>query len=306
MLQGVELATPDPQDAATKRKLWLAAIKPPMYSVAIIPITTGTAIAAHETGAMHWGIFANFAISAILILVWENLSNDVFDAETGIDRNKAHSIVNLTGNKSLIFWLANVCLILGILGVLAISWWQKDFAVVGIIALCCFLGYTYQGPPFRFGYRGWGEIICFFAFGPLAVSAAYYSQAQTYSWVGLLASGIVGITTSLILFCSHFHQEEDDIAAGKRSPIVKLGTSLSARLLPWICGSIYALTLLGIGLGVFPIWTALVFTSLPAAIKLCTWVDQNHDRPELVNNCKFIAVGLHFWSGVCLGLGFII
>jgi len=36
------------------------------------------------------------------ILAWMNLSNDVFDAETGIDKNKAHSLVNLTGNKPLI------------------------------------------------------------------------------------------------------------------------------------------------------------------------------------------------------------
>jgi len=34
-----------------------------------------------------------------------NLSNDVFDAETGVDENKVHSLVNLTGNKPLIFWL---------------------------------------------------------------------------------------------------------------------------------------------------------------------------------------------------------
>jgi 2-carboxy-1,4-naphthoquinone phytyltransferase len=306
MLQGIEPANSHPQDSATRQKLWLAAIKPPMYSVAIIPITTGTAVAAYETGIMHWGIFANFLVSAILILVWENFSNDVFDSETGIDQNKAHSIVNLTGNKRLIFWIGNACLALGILGVLGISWWQQDFVVVGAIALCCFLGYTYQGPPFRFGYQGWGELISFFCFGPLAVSAAYYSQAKTGSWVALLASVIVGILTSLILFCSHFHQVEDDIAAGKRSPIVRLGTAKAAQLLPWVCGSIYALVLPCIGLGIFPIWTGLIFTSLPIAIKLCTWVMQHHDHPDLVNNCKFIAVGLHFWIGVCLGLGFIL
>jgi 2-carboxy-1,4-naphthoquinone phytyltransferase len=168
------------------------------------------------------------------------------------------------------------------------------------------LGYTYQGPPFRFGYRGWGEIICFVCFGPLAVSAAFYSQAKTFSWTALLASAIVGAITSLVLFCSHFHQVEDDIAAGKRSPIVRLGTALAAKLLPLICGSIYALTLLCMALGIFPVWTGLVFTSLPVAIKLCTWVMQHHDRPELVSNSKFIAVGLHFWSGICLGIGFIL
>ena len=88
-----------------------------------------------------------------------------------------------------------------------------------------FLGYTYQGPPFRLGYQGLGEIICFFTFGPGTVSAAYYAQTQTFSSESLAISAIVGISTSIILFCSHFHQVEDDLAAGKRSPIVRLGTA---------------------------------------------------------------------------------
>jgi 2-carboxy-1,4-naphthoquinone phytyltransferase len=44
MLQGIEPAYSHLQDSVTKQKLWLAAIKPPMYSVAIIPITTGTGL----------------------------------------------------------------------------------------------------------------------------------------------------------------------------------------------------------------------------------------------------------------------
>lgn len=288
-----------------RKKLWLAAIKPPMYSVAIMPIALGTAVAYAETGRIDWGIFTTFLVSAILILAWENLSNDVFDSETGIDRNKPHSLVNLTGNKSLIFWIGNGCLMAGIAGILAIAWWQRDFTILGIILLCCGLGYAYQGPPLRLGYQGLGEILCFFSFGPLAVSAAYYSQTQTGSTASLIASMILGITTSLILFCSHFHQVEDDIAAGKRSPIVRLGTRRGAKLLPWICGSVFVLTGLFVALGIFPGWTLLVFGSLPPAIKLCRHVRSNHDKPDRVSNCKFIAVAFHFWSGVLLCLGFV-
>lgn len=284
----------------------MAAIKPPMYSVAIIPIGLGTAVAVAETKTFHSGIFSTFLLSAILILAWMNMSNDVFDSETGIDVNKAHSLVNLTGNKSLIFWLANLFLAIAILGIAAISWWQQDLTVLGIILFSCALGYTYQGPPFRLGYQGLGEIICFINFGPLVFSAAYYSQTQSWSLTNLAASAIVGISTSLILFCSHFHQVEDDIAAGKRSPIVRLGTARGAQLLPWICGSIFAPVPLFVALGMFPIWTLLIFASLPFAIQLCRHVGTYHDQPQKVSNCKFIAVNLHFWSGWLLGLGFIL
>jgi 1,4-dihydroxy-2-naphthoate octaprenyltransferase len=287
-------------------KLWLAAIKPPMYSVAIIPIWVGTAVAFAENRIIHQAIFSTFLMSAILIIAWLNLSNDVFDSETGIDENKAHSLVNLTGNKALIFGLSNFFLAVGILGIFAIAWWQRDFTVIALVLLCCALGYSYQGPPFRLGYQGLGEIICFVTFGPMAVAAAYYSQAQTWSMTCLAASIIVGIATSVILFCSHFHQVKDDAAAGKRSPIVRLGTKRGAKLLLWLGGSIYGLTGLFVLLGIFPVWTLLTLLSLPFALQLFRHVHQYHDQPEKVSNSKFIAVAVHFFSGLLLGLGFLL
>ncbi|ACB53827.1 1,4-dihydroxy-2-naphtoic acid prenyltransferase [Crocosphaera subtropica ATCC 51142] len=290
----------------SKGKLWLAAIKPPMYSVAIIPITVGTAAAFGETGLFDTKIFGTFLTSAILIIAWLNISNDVFDAETGIDKNKAHSIVNLTGNKSLMFWLANAFLGLGILGILLIAWWQKDVTVLSIIVLCCALGYTYQGPPFRFGYQGLGEIICFFAFGPLAIAAAYYSQSQEFSLLSLAPGILIGISTSIILFCSHFHQVEDDLAAGKRSPIVRLGTKLGSVVLMVTTALFFFLIGIFSLFNLFSFWTALVFLSCPIAYQLVSHVNKNHDQPAQVSNCKFIAVRLHFFSGILLTLGLIL
>lgn len=287
-----------------KRKLWMAAIKPPMYSVAIIPIWVGSAVAFWETKIFNAAVFYTFLASAILILAWENLSNDVFDSETGIDRNKYHSLVNLTGNKLLVFWLGNLSLLLGLLGIIFISYWQQDLTVIEIILLCCFLGYLYQGPPFRLGYQGLGEILCFFAFGPLAVTAAYYSQTQTWSMASLVASIIVGVATSLILFCSHFHQVEDDLSAGKRSPIVRMGTQTGAQVLKWFTGSIYIATLGFVILGIFPVWALLSWLSLPFGFQLCRHVGENHNQPEKVSNCKFIAVAVHFWTCLLFGLGF--
>ncbi|KZL49218.1 1,4-dihydroxy-2-naphthoate phytyltransferase [Nodularia spumigena CENA596] len=294
------------QIANPQIKLWMAAIKPPMYSVAIMPIWVGTAVAFAETKSLNVVVFSTFIAAAILILAWENISNDVFDSETGIDQNKHHSLVNLTGNKLLIFWLGNLCLVSGLLGIIAIAIWQKDFTVIGLILLCCALGYTYQGPPFRLGYQGLGEILCFFAFGPLAIAAAYYSQTASWSINSLAASVIVGIATSLVLFCSHFHQVKDDIAAGKRSPVVRLGTAKAAKLLSWFTGGIYPLILLFVLLGMFPVWTLLSWLSLPFGFQLCRHVQENHHIPEKVSNCKFIAVNLHFCCCLLLGLGFIL
>lgn len=294
------------QISKENQNLWLAAIKPPIYSVAIVPIATGTAIAFFQTGIFQPQVFFTFLGSAILIIAWLNLSNDVFDSETGIDVNKQHSVVNLTGNKSLVFWVANLCLSLGIGGILALSWWQQDGTVLGLILLCCFLGYTYQGPPFRLGYLGLGEIICFFTFGPGAVSAAYYAQTQGFSGKCLAISSIIGISTSIILFCSHFHQVKDDLAAGKRSPIVRLGTKVGAKVLAGVTISIYLVTAILIAVQTLPLMGLLVFGSLPFAYRLIDRVNQNHDVPDKVSNSKFIAVNLYLSSSLLLILGLVL
>jgi 2-carboxy-1,4-naphthoquinone phytyltransferase len=287
-----------------KFKLWLAAIKPPMYTVAIIPITVGTAVAYSQTKLVDLNILRTFLGSAIAIIAWMNISNDVFDSDTGIDINKAESIVNLTGSRNLMFWVGNLFLLLGITGIGSIAWDQQDIMVVAIVLLCCFLGYTYQGPPFRLGYQGLGEIICTICFGPLAVSAAYYSQTQSWSIANLTASLIIGISTSLILFCSHFHQVKDDLAAGKLSPIVRMGTKMGARVLQWSTANLYLLTAVGVITKLFPITTLLIFFSLPLAFKLTNFVGEYHDQPEIVRTCKYLAVRLHFVSGLLLALGF--
>lgn len=286
-------------------RLWLAAIKPPIYSVAIAPIAVGTAVAFARTGLFDVQSFFTFLGSAISIIAWLNLSNDVFDSETGIDVNKAHSVVNLTENKSLVFWVANLCLSIGMVGIMALSWWQQDLTVLGLVLLCCFLGYTYQGPPFRLGYLGLGEIICFFTFGPGAVSAAYYSQTQEFATDTLAISCVVGISTSIILFCSHFHQVKDDLAAGKRSPIVRLGTANGVRVLTIATASIYVLTAILIVLGILPLASLLVFGSLPFAYQLVHHVNQNHASPQKVSNSKFIAINLYLSSTLLLILGLI-
>jgi 1,4-dihydroxy-2-naphthoate octaprenyltransferase len=293
------------QVTPSRRQLWLAAIKPPMYTVAVIPIWVGSAIAIAQTKQFHGLTLAIFLLSAIAIVAWINISNDVFDADTGIDKNKAESVVNLTGNRNLMFWLSNLLLLVGVGGVLTICWGQQDWTILGIVLLCCFLGYTYQGPPFRLGYHGLGEIICFVCFGPLALAAAYYSQAQSWSGLNTVVGIVIGLMTSLILFCSHFHQVADDIAAGKKSPIVRLGTKLGADVVMWSVVSIYLLLLGLIATHQLPLATLGVGLGLPIAFQLCQFVRNNHDMPAVIRTCKYLAVRLHFVTGLLLGLGLV-
>lgn len=274
-----------------------------MYSVAVMPILVGSGIAHYTGHTLRWDILGVFLLSAVLILVWENLCNDVFDAETGIDVHKYHSLVQLTGNKSLVYQVANGALALGLAGIGWICWQNHSLVVAGIILLACFLGYIYQAPPWRLGYQGLGEILCFFSFGPLAVSAAYYSQTQSVEPVVWWVAVPVGLSISLVLFCSHFHQVADDLAAGKFSPVVRLGTAVSAQLIPIICGLIYLSVMAGIATQQLPPPTGLAVLSLPWAVALSQLLLKYHDRPELISHSKFIAIKFQFVLGLGLAVG---
>ena len=48
---------------------------------------------------LRWLQLGGFVLAAILLLGWENLSNDVFDDDTGVDTGKPHSLVALTGRR---------------------------------------------------------------------------------------------------------------------------------------------------------------------------------------------------------------
>lgn len=328
-------------DERTRAELWKASIKPPMYTVAVTPIAVGSCAAYADTGFFSASTFAAFLAGAILIIAWLNCTNDVFDFDTGIDKNKAESIVNLCGGtrraRNKILLIANMLLGCGF-GCLAFVSLYPTFdptALVLIGVAVCF-GYAYQGPPFRLGYYGLGEPICFFTWF-ISVAAAYHSQLRLgpdfrrpvsasadFSSVHLaetltvlqrriaspsdyaLASTclLVAIPTTVILFCSHFHQIHDDAAAGKKSPIVRLGTDLASKVLRVAVVAMYAVQLCAMFLGSLPLSAgALSLTSVPKAVELVAFVRKFHAKPAQVRVAKYYAVRLHFHHGVSLALG---
>ena len=102
-------------DGAARRRLWKAAIKWPMYTVAVMPVLLAAGWRWGRGELVRLDQLLLFLVAAVLLLAWENLANDVFDADTGVDaQGKPHSLVNLTGRRDRVAWLANGALLLGL------------------------------------------------------------------------------------------------------------------------------------------------------------------------------------------------
>ena len=303
---------PEPQAVATRydpnRKLWKAAIKWPMYSVAVMPVLLAAGWRLGTAAVMRWDQLLGFLLAAILLLLWENLSNDLFDAETGVDRaGKPHSVVNLTGRPD---WVASVSLAALLVGIGLMAWlaWRSQSSVFFLVLLCCGIGYAYQGPPLRLGYQGLGEPLCWLAFGPLATAAALVvlgpDSASPIPWATAFSLGSgPAVATTLVLFCSHFHQVDEDAAHGKRSPVVRLGTRRAAALIPWFVALTIALEWTPVVLGFWPITALISGLGLPPAMALIRLLQRHHDQPERIVGSKFLALRFQAWNGLGLSLG---
>ena len=295
-----------------KKKLWREAIKWPLYSVAIMPIFISAAYILYQYKKIEIFYFMSFTIASILILFWENLTNDLFDSETGIDEFKFHSVVNLINNKKIISSIAYSSLIVGLFIIFIISI-SVNIKVIILILGCCILGYLYQGPPFRLGYLGLGEPLCWVAFGPLAYSGtllALNPLTNNLSQIPWKNSFLLGtgpsLAITLVLFCSHFHQIKEDQKYGKISPLVLLGSRRASQLVPWIILSIYFFQFYAIIIGFLPPLCFLYLISLFYALKLIRILKEFYNNPSIIKNCKFIAIKFQTINGFGLILGLFI
>ena len=309
--------------AEQRRRLWRAAVKWPMYAVAVMPalVAAGWLLGP---GRSAWRLqpqqLAFFLLAAVLLLAWENVGNDYFDAQTGIDVHKPHSLIQLTGAPRLVLLAAQLCCALGLLLMVQVarasSWW-----LLPLVLACCCCGYLYQGPPFRLGYQGLGEPLCWLAFGPLATAAALVGLGAPVlgpegggpldlSLAFQLGCG-PALATTLVLFCSHFHQVEDDLAHGKRSPVQRLGTARAAALVPWFVALALLAEVMPVAWGAWSPTVLLALASLPAALPLIRLLGRHHHQPERISHSKFLALrfqmvnGVLFSGGLALG-GFIL
>ncbi|MEB3183840.1 MAG: 2-carboxy-1,4-naphthoquinone phytyltransferase, partial [Cyanobacteriota bacterium] len=191
---------------------------------------------------------------------------------------------------------------------MALVAWRSTPLVLALVLACCGIGYAYQGPPLRLGYRGLGEPLCWLAFGPLATAAALLAlgpAGQTaVPWREATAlGGGPALATTLVLFCSHFHQVAEDAAHGKRSPVVRLGTERAAALVPWFVAGSLAFQWAPVLLGHWPLSALLSAVGLPPARALIQLLGQHHHEPERIVGSKFLALRFQALSGVGLALG---
>jgi 1,4-dihydroxy-2-naphthoate octaprenyltransferase len=260
---------------------WLLIIRASVFPMTILSALVGGLLAAGAPDA-HFGYFALALVGLVAAHAANNMINDYFDLEGGVDSEgyvrtqyAPHPVLSgLVSKKGLIAAIAAVNLLdLAILGVLADArgWQVVAFALAGL-----FISVFYVAPPFKLKHRGLGEPGVFLVWGPLMIGGTYFVTAGTFEpWV-LAASVPYALLVTCVLMGKHIDKLEADSAKGIHTLPVLLGRERAVFLTQELMVLFFVVIALLVLYGVLGVFTLLSFLAIPTLRK----VIRVYNRPK--------------------------
>ena len=239
-------------------------------------------LAVHRHG-FNAGLFALALVGIILAHVANNLMNDLWDTEVGLDTENypralyaPHPVLSgLTTRRGLLRGSLFVNVIdLGILVVLFIA---RGWPVVALALGGFLLSAAYTAPPLRLKKRGLGEPTVLAVWGPLMVGGCYYAAVGSLPWHIVFASIPYGLLCTTVLMGKHIDKIPWDEPEGIHTLPVIIGEPAARKLTQAMMAAFYVITFVLVADGVLP-WPAIVaVAALPVLRKV--WAQFNLPRP---------------------------
>jgi 1,4-dihydroxy-2-naphthoate octaprenyltransferase len=242
----------------------------------VLPMTLTAGVVAGLLAVRHpdfsWGWYLLALLGIVLAHVSNNLMNDLFDTDVGLDTANypralyaPHPILSgMVTRRALVTAALGVNVAdLAILVALtaARGWPVIAFAVSGFV-----LSAAYTAPPLRLKKRGLGEPDVFVVWGPLMVGGTYYSAVGEIPWEVIVASLPYGLLCTAVLMGKHIDKIPWDSTEGVRTLPVLLGEQRARRVTQGLMIGFYVAVAVCVAIGALP-WPALaVVGALPLLV----------------------------------------
>lgn len=256
-------------------RTWIQATRPQFFTVIILPIMLGTAIAwqQHHEFSMLYCCLA--LLGGILLHAAVNVLNDYFDHLNQCDENNPMPLTPFAGGSRMIqnavltprqVHIYGLLLLLAGISIGLILVGLRGLPILGIGLIGVLSGYFYSAPPFALCSRGLGEILVGLNFGLLPVLGAYLVQVPTLNAIPLIAAlPITGLVTA-ILYINQFPDYVADKQVGKANLVVRLGHSKARMLYALLLMFSFLSLAFGLWIHALPFLNVLGFLLLPVAI----------------------------------------
>jgi 1,4-dihydroxy-2-naphthoate octaprenyltransferase len=262
---------------------WLVLTRASVLPMTITAAAIAGLLAAFHDEDVRWGLFALAAVGLVLAHVANNLMNDLFDLEVGADSESypralyaPHPVLSGTISRRGLLTAALVvnATDLAILVVLSVfrGWPMIVFALSGFL-----LSVAYTAPPLRLKKHGLGEPTVLVVWGPLMVGGTYYAATGHLPFSIVVASLPYALLCTAVLMGKHIDKIPWDAPDGTHTLPVLLGERKARALTQAMMISFYALVVLLVGTGTFPIAALIVLLALQ---KLATvWTPFSQPKP---------------------------
>lgn len=209
----------------SRARVWLAALRLPTLTAAIVPVAVGSALAFRH-GRFHAGPALAALAGALLIQIGTNFANDLYDFRKGADSRgrigppRVLAMGWLSPGEVRAAMIASFALatIAGIY-LTAVAGWPV--VAIGVTSIVAGVGYT--AGRWALGYHGLGDLAVFTFFGLTAVAGTYFVEAGSLHPDVWLVALPVGALATAILVVNNVRDIDTDRASGKRTLAVILG-----------------------------------------------------------------------------------
>lgn len=291
-------------------KPWLHAFRLRTLPLAVSSIIVGSGLAAF-TGGFRPTVMGLALLTAILLQVLSNLSNDLgdhlhgTDNETRVGPQRAvqsgaippRAMKHAMWTCGVLAFASGLALIILALG---LSWSTLGFLSLGLAAIAAAVKYTYGRNPY--GYAGFGDASVFLFFGLVGVIGTFHLHTRDFEAGLLLPAAAFGLFSAGVLNVNNLRDIRNDRASGKMTLAVRMGFDQ---------GKGYHGMLVAGGLTLLMLFTALHFRGMPQWGFLITTpalathmrtVLRSHDPATLDPQLKKLALGT-FATAVAFAAG---
>ena len=217
---------------------WWRLSRVPFLSVGLLPLILGFVL-AWRCGYKGTPGLTLLSLSAVIFIMWMTYYlgewNDLEGDRINQSFNQFSGGSRVLTEGSLPAWIPLLlgygCLAAAVLVGFYIflhyqtGAWTLLLGGIGILS-----GFTYSNKPFRWAYRGTGEILIGFCYSWLPIATGFYLFAGFFDHQVLLLSIPVGLSIFNVILINEFPDEEADRAVGKRNLVVRHGKEKMADL----------------------------------------------------------------------------
>jgi len=307
--------------------LWIQASRALYTITVLLPCCLGAVVAWWAGCPFNWGLLVLILLGMMFANIGTNFTNDYFDYKSGVDKLDEgriykkgaevlyHNPLAESGSVdgyALYFFSPRAILVsalvslsitaaIGLYLVIRVDWRILPVGLAGIL-----MGYFYTAPPVKFGYRGWGDLICFLGSGPFPVIGTFFLFTGRITWTAVLAGIVAGLWVDAILYIGNVPDAEADRAVGKRTLSTILGRKAVRTLAPLYYGAAFGLVAVGAILGMFPLWALLSLLTLPIVLRLLLITRRHYEEIPKFAPSILMTVQVFALSTVLLAVGFIL